>query len=144
MELTKIKEDVIKCLEYSEQPEVLKAVLNDIKVYIGEPVYRKYFPDDKEARNTYTVTIKRGDLRVSFKFGDSIDATNRGERLSLYSILCSVGLDYYCPETFKEFCGEYGYSEDSMTAHKTFKRCKKQSQKLQAIFNDDEANAMPR
>ena len=34
-----------------------------------------YFPDDKEPRDIYLITLKRGDREYKFKFGNSINAS---------------------------------------------------------------------
>lgn len=39
--------------------------------------------------------------------------------------------------TFREFCGEFGYNEDSRTAEKTWKACKKSGEKLRNIYDGD-------
>ena len=61
----------------------------------------------------------------------------------LYSILCSLRSDYYCPTIFEDFCGEFGYDEDSRKAHDTWQACLKMSQKVQNILFEDEVNYLP-
>jgi len=140
-------EEIKLCLEYSEKPEELKQLLKEIKVYIGEPRFMSYFEDDKEKninRNVYTVTIKRNGLRISFKFGDSIINTQEGKQPELYDILACLQSDYFIPDNFKDFCSEFGYNEDSIKTKKLYKKCISQSQKLKAIFKDNEIEVMPR
>jgi len=141
------EEEIKQCLKYSEKPEELKQLLKDIKVYIGEPRYMSYFEDDKEKnifRNVYTVTIKRSNLRISFKFGDSINASEKKEHPKLYDILACLQTDYFIPDNFKNFCSEFGYNEDSIKTKKLYKKCIAQSQKLKAIFEEKEAEVFPR
>jgi hypothetical protein len=61
----------------------------------------------------------------------------------LYSILCSIRCDFYCPVIFEDFCGEYGYDEDSRKAYETWQNCLKQSQKIQSIFTEENADCLP-
>jgi hypothetical protein len=37
--------------------------------------------------------------------------------------------------TFEEFCSELGYDTDSRTAEKIYKKCKKQLEKLNKIYD---------
>lgn len=130
--------------EYSEDKKGLKKLMQEIKVFISEPTFKPYFIDDKESRNVYRVTIKRGENKISFTFGDSITNTNKNEKPRLYDILACLNSDFHTPETFKDFCNEYGYNKDSIKANKLFKLCSKQSQKLKKIFTEDEINTLPR
>lgn len=62
----------------------------------------------------------------------------------LYSLLSCIASDYSVPETFHDFCGEFGYDEDSRKAEKTFHSCLEQSHKLHSIFTDEEIDCLPR
>ncbi len=55
-----------------------------------------------------------------------------------YSVLARLSSDIYCPETFADFCAEYGYDEDSRKAEQTFRRCLAFSRKLHAFFTEAE------
>lgn len=61
----------------------------------------------------------------------------------LYSILCCIHMDYYTPDTFEEFCSEFGYDEDSRKAEKTYLSCLKQSKKLKTVFSEDCIDYLP-
>ena len=43
-----------------------------ITVSIQYTGFRKYFQDDKEERDTYSITLRRNDKTFSFDYGDSI------------------------------------------------------------------------
>jgi len=51
-----------------------------------------------------------------------------------YDILAC--LTKYDPETFEDFCSEYGYSEDSRTAEKTFLAVNKEYHEVKRMFVD--------
>jgi hypothetical protein len=101
-------------------------------------------PDRKV--NHFVVTLKHENRRVSFDFFDSIIRFEKGEKeLDAYSVLACCSSDYNCPETFEDFCSEFGYdAHDSYTGKKnqqsaqTFAALKKQSAKLQKFFNTEE------
>jgi len=70
--------------------------------------------DDSRPVNHFVVTLKQGKKRVSFDFFDSINNYEKGvKELSCYSVLSCCSSEIHCPETFKEFCNEFGYDEDS-------------------------------
>ena len=104
-----------------------------------------YFPDDKEPRDIYKITIIRKNKGIYwvFKFGQSIKDSNGETKPTAYDVL--AGLTNYDPDTFEEFCTSFGYDEDSRKAEKVYnavvkewdnvKRCwdEKEIEKLQEI-----------
>jgi len=86
-------------------------------------------------RNHFIVTFKKGTRRISFDFFDSISNFKAGiTELDAYSVLACCSSELYCPDTFEEFCNEFGYDNDSRQAEKTFKALSKFSAKLQKFF----------
>lgn len=136
------------CYEYSENPKLLKEVLSEVKVYISKPEYRRYFPDDKERRNVYRVTITRNSRKITFNFGDSIANTQQGKIPRLYDILATVGMEYFIPDNFEDFCDELGYEQydgygrENQKSMSIFKKSRKMTQKLRRIFSEEEAMSM--
>ena len=58
--------------EYDKQAEdFLKATKTTINIKFDS--YRKYFPQDKEKRDVYNVTLKRGNRKYTFTFGNSLN-----------------------------------------------------------------------
>jgi hypothetical protein len=130
-----------------------------------------YFQDDKEERIILRIVILRDKKEISFRFGMSIADTelfseNEPDRMRrnsfkryssvelmgkrkevkadlLYYILCCIACDYSIPDTFKDFCGEFGYNEDSRKAEKLFHDCREQSEKLHTIFKEEEISCLP-
>ena len=95
--------------------------------------------DDSRPVNHFIVTLKQGKKRVSFDFFDSINNYEKGiKELNAYSVLACCSSEIYCPDTFKDFCDEFGYDYDSRKAEKTFKSLKKFSNKLQKFFSSKE------
>ena len=87
----------------------------------------------------YRVTLSKPGKRVAFDFWDSIQNRRDGIReLSAYSVLACISGDVHCPETFADFCSEYGYDTDSRSAEQTFRRCLAFSRKLRAFFTEKE------
>jgi hypothetical protein len=95
--------------------------------------------NDSRPVNHFIVTLKQGKKRVSFDFFDSIANREKGiTELDAYSVLSCCSSEIHCPETFEEFCSEFGYDEDSRKDEKTFKSLKKFSDKLKKFFDTEE------
>ena len=100
----------------------------------------RYFEGDTAERDIYRIRIRRKDNghSITFNFGQSIADTEKGEKPTAYSVLASLSGDITCPYDFKEFCGEYGYDEDSRTAERIFKKVSKFAERLSNFFSEDE------
>lgn len=111
--------------------------------------------EDGEDRNHYRVTIakkpdytlreQRGagyklpERRLVFDFWGSIaDARNGVVTVTPYDVLACISGDAYTPETFEDFCSEYGYEADSIKALQTFRRVDRFAKRLRAFFTADE------
>ena len=105
-----------------------------------------YFPDDKETRDIYRLTLRRasykrgeyaptsGPQRVSFRFGQSI-AHSTGESVqepTAYDLL--AGITKSDPGTFANLCGDFGYNEDSRKAEKVYKAVIREWAKVSRFF----------
>ena len=90
----------------------------------------------------YWITIARAGqgtrARLSFPFWDSIAAREAGTEPRAYDVLSCISGDIFTPETFGEFCAEYGYDEDSRKGFAAFKRCDRFARRLRAFFTAQE------
>lgn len=90
--------------------------------------------------NNHLVTVvntKTG-KRTSFEFWASIMNPHLSSRYDvLNAFRCFVDDAISGDMTFREFCEEFGYAEDSRTAEKTWKDCKNASKKLHRIYDGD-------
>lgn len=143
--------------EYDEQAEKW-LVDTDSTLEIRFDGNRKYFPDDKETRDVYEVSLKRRAGSYTFSFGQCIsrseqptkahfpsreyaEARKKRRQPSAYSIL--AGLDGYSPGTFEAFCSELGYDEDSRKkAEKTWRACVEQCLELERMYSPEELQAL--
>ena len=80
--------------------------------------------------------------KLTFSFWDSFNAMQKGESLRPYDVLASIRDDITCPDTFEDFCGEYGYDTDSRKALQIFRRVDRFAQRLRAFFTADEQEAL--
>ena len=149
-----------KVLEYSDEPEKMGALLDQVKVlakYIG----LKKFGDEPKTKpvRTFEITLNRDGRSVAFNYHCSIAQTYQLDKRGnpqrvmpglgrclkdlLYSALACVRSDYHCPLTFKEFADEFGYDSASIKAKALWERCLEQSDKLQRIFTETEIDYLP-
>lgn len=96
-----------------------------------------YFQNDKQTRDIYRITLKRNGEKYSFKFGQSINNSNYGNNPpSAYDVLAC--LTKYDPESFHNFCDEFGYDEDSKKAEKIYKAVQKEYDNIISMFGEDD------
>jgi len=147
-------------LEYSDEPEKMGELLDQVSVW-AEYIGLKKVGDEPKRKpvHTFEITLSRDGRSVAFNYHCSIAQTyeldKRGNPQQLkpgflrcledllYSALACVRGEYHCPLTFKEFAEEFGYDGDSIKAKALWERCLEQSDKLQRIFTETEANYLP-
>lgn len=127
---------------YSERPEQLRELLSSLEIAAL---------NQKAENNTayrlnyrYTIVISAPNVEISFVFHDSIYNFEQHIDVNLCNVLACIGADYYCPDTFEEFCDEYGYNDDSITHRELFYKCKEHTRKLKRIFTDKDIECLPR
>lgn len=120
-------------MNYTEQAEKIANQLG-IKLVCKDPEYKKHFHNDKDSRYVFRCALKRGKRSYSFDFGQSLSAGSKEP--SLYDVLTC--LQKYDVGSFEEFCGEFGYDEDSRVAEKTYKAVVKEYEAMQQLFTDEE------
>ena len=106
--------------------------------FIGEPVKRKYFPKDETARYVFRCRLRSGGGTYTFDFGQSIAAGNK--KPTMYDILACM--TKYDPGSFENFCGEYGYDEDSRSEEKTYKAVCKEWDAVNRMFSSEALEEM--
>lgn len=118
-------------MNYQQQANKF-ATKHNVKLKINRTTYGKHFVEDKESRYIFNCTLSRNVKRYTFNFGQSIAAGN--VEPTMYDILAT--LTKYNPETFEDFCGEYGYNTDSIKALKTYKAVQREFNGVNRLFSD--------
>ncbi len=95
-----------------------------------------YFDNDKTTRDIYRITLKRGNMRRSFKFGQSVVDSDGKTPPTSYDVLAC--LEKYDVGSFEDFCGEFGYDTDSRTAERTYKAVLKEYKMVCDLWTSDE------
>lgn len=87
----------------------------------------------------YRVTLSKQNKRITFDFFGSIDDAKAGQlSVTPYDVLACISGDVNCPETFVDYCDEYGCNTDSISALQDFRRILKFARKLRAFFTEQE------
>lgn len=119
-----------KSISYTQQAHNFAAKYNLTMscTYVGY-----HFIGDPKPRHVYKVTLKRNGKQMTFNFG-SADCNEP----SLYSVL--VCLTKYEVGTLENFCSEFGYDTDSITANKIYKAVCKEYANLCRLFPESSTN----
>ena len=118
-------------MNYQQQANEF-ATKHGVKLKINGSKYGNHFAEDKESRYIFNCTLTRNRKRYTFNFGQSISAKDTPP--TMYDILTC--LTKHNPETFEDFCSEYGYNEDSIKALKTYKAVQREFNGVNRLFND--------
>lgn len=78
--------------------------------------------------------------RCYFRYATSyMDWRNGKEELDesdyMNALNCVLSDSYAAQGSFKYFCSEFGYSDDSIKALKTYKECKRNAERLNKLFS---------
>jgi hypothetical protein len=110
----------------------------NLKMIINSVDYKKHFDNDTEKRHVFNLTLKKERKQYTFNFGQSI--AQGSNEPTMYDVLTC--LQKYDVGTFEDFCGEYGYDNDSRRAEKIYKAVCKEYQGMQRLFTESELNLL--
>ena len=84
------------------------------------------------------VTNTETQQSVTFEYWNSIvKGEITEEQEVLFAFYCFLSDAVGASESFDNFCGEFGYDTDSRKAEKIYRKCKKQLEKLNKIYDGD-------
>lgn len=123
-------------IDYNKQAEDFLTKTNT-KFTVKFKYHGPYF-DDNATRDVYTVTLTRNSKIYNFEFGQSITDSfpNKPKPPTAYDVFSTIVKND--PGTFEEFCSEYDYDTDSITAHKVYIAVMSQWKNLTRMFNETE------
>ncbi len=90
----------------------------------------------------YRVTLSGSGRRMAFDYWGSAADAEEGNEPTTYSVLACIASDYHTPDTFEEFCSEYGEDNDSRIALQTFRHVDRFAQGLRKFFTEEEAEEL--
>ncbi len=105
---------------------------HEIKLTTNWERFGLHFPSDKQSRDIFKCKLTRAGKSYTFNFGQSIVEGNTPP--DIYSVLAC--LTKYDPETFSDFCQNYGYDTDSRTAKRVYKAVVKEYNAVTRLFGD--------
>jgi hypothetical protein len=101
--------------------------------FIGEPIYKKYFLNDRQQRWVFKIKLTRNKKSFTFTFGQSI---SKGiEAPSIYDVLATS--EKYDVGSFEDFINEFGY-EHSNETKKLYKAVIKNYNQILKLFPESE------
>lgn len=137
--------DKIFSSEYNRQAiDFLNKTETKIDITSIGPAYPSW--QNKTRVNKYRVTLKNKKHTYEFDFYDSIKNTEDRKTLKydFYSVL--AGLGHVVPDSFDDFCYEYGYEfkdESEYIKTKTIHlACIDQNKNLKKLFTEDQLNLL--
>lgn len=87
----------------------------------------------------FEIRVSYNGKRCYFRYATSYnDWRNGKETLDesdyMNALNCVLSDSYAAQDTFKDFCSEFGYSDDSIKALKTYKECKRNAERVNKLF----------
>jgi hypothetical protein len=113
-----------------------------VKISIGRGKDKKplWAKDGQEYGQHYKIGLYRGEAghvkSVYFDFWGSVNDKIEGKRPTAYDFLACI--QKYPILSFDEFCSDFGYDNDSISAMESYKAVLKEYAKVSSIFNGKE------
>lgn len=111
-----------------------------VRVKIDKVGNKPYFAGEKESRDVYKVTLNKDGKKVSYNYGQSIYASEKGEKPTNAEVLYAFKQDKSSmsnTSSYQDFLSEYGY-EDNKESKKIYSQLGKNSEKYDKVFNKSE------
>jgi hypothetical protein len=133
--------------DYKKQAEdFLKETNTELYITKAEPQTTPLWSKKGEKHGIdYSVRLKNNKNCYDFHFWGSIsDAEKishgewRGTKPDAYAILSCLSLSVNIDDNFDSFCADFGYSNDSIIALKTYEAVKKENAELKKLFTETE------
>jgi hypothetical protein len=88
-------------------------------------------------RPHYRCTLTGPGGRYTFDFWASLNDGETGRTATAYDVLAC--LEWHTPDSFEEFCSEFGSDTDSRKAHRTWRSCLAMTAALHRVFPSESA-----
>lgn len=105
-----------------------------LKMRVKHHKYGYHFEEDEQQRHIFKVTLLKDGKQYTFNFGQSI-AEDVNEP-TMYDVLSC--LQKYEVDSFENFCGDFGYDNDSRTAERIYKAVYKEYENMERLFTEEE------
>ena len=95
---------------------------------------------DKKNPNYHNNLVKVTHNKKSFSFdfwGSIMNPEISNDQENVFAFYCALSDGISAKDSFENFCGEFGYDEDSRTAERIYKACEKTLKKVERVFSCD-------
>ena len=131
-------ENLIDNSQYNEAVNLVAEKFN-IKLKVVSSFYGSMKWDkDGQKREVFKLQLRRREKTYTFEFGQSI--AQGSKEPTLYDVLAC--LQKYDVGTFEDFCSDFCYDNDSISAKKTYKAVVKEYDKMCSLFSNDELEVL--
>ena len=121
----------MKTLNDYEKQALYFAKKYGVKLQILGSEYKTFWSEEQK-RWVFKCKLSRNSKSYNFEFGQSI--ANGSNEPAMYDILSC--LTKYDPETFENFCAEFGYDINSRDSKKTYRSVCKEYEAVKRLFGD--------
>ena len=121
----------MKAINDYEKQALYFAKKYGVKLQILGSEYKTMWSEEQK-RWVFKCKLSRNSKSYNFEFGQSI--ANGSKEPTMYDILSC--LTKYDPETFENFCAEFGYDIYSRDSKKTYRAVCKEYEAVERLFGD--------
>lgn len=135
-----LKQQIENLNDQSKYKEAAELAANTLEIKIKKDwlKYDYHFAGDKVQRHIFKIKLTKNGKSFSFNFGQSIKKD--ANEPTTYDILTC--LQKYEVGTFENFCGDFGYDEDSRKAEKIYKAVCKEFTNMKKLFSNEELKVL--
>ena len=114
----------------------LASVGGKCKITLSNSKIAPWNDTGKEDRNHYRVRLSKGAASYTLDFFGSINDARNNKEPDVYDVLAC--LEWHEPGTFEDFCGNFGYEQDSRSAFAIYKAVCAQFKGLSRVFTEQD------
>lgn len=128
MEEKKVKSKIrLECEQFCKDVGLTMTLLSKKK--------KKFFRDDEEPRNVWTIELKRGRKKWQLLFGDSLINTERKDKPDIYDVIST--LNKFKPKTYKMWCKEHAFDYKDENVKKDYEAVWSEYEKCKDFFGEE-------
>lgn len=122
-------------MDYNEE---MKKILKQNDIIVRKIFITQSFPkwDKENLHNQYKIILTRKNKQIQFDYWQSYYNTLYNKKPTTYDVIAC--LEWYPIYDFDDFCCNFGYDNDSISAFEIYKECQKQQKELFEIIPEKE------